>query len=117
LLELIDHVDPLVMPLVIDEIGRDLGSRGARQTADHRRRRLAPRRRAYLRVKAIEALGRIHAPESTSTLKRLVEAKKVFGWVQPEELRIAALQALEKLDPDWFRDFLPRVELTRKISR
>src|SRR2546425_8173738 len=27
----------------------------------------------YLRVKAIEALGRIHASESVSTLKRIVE--------------------------------------------
>jgi len=61
-----------------------------------------------LRVKAIEALGRIHAPESASTLKRLVEAKKVFGWVEPQEVRIAALQALEGLDPDWVHDFLPQ---------
>jgi hypothetical protein len=59
-------------------------------------------------VKAIEALGRIHAPESVSTLKRIVESKKMFGWVHPQELRIAALQALEKLEPEWARDFLPR---------
>ncbi len=39
---------------------------------------------------------------------RLVEAKKVFGWVEPQEVRIAALQALEKLDPNWARDFLPK---------
>jgi len=62
----------------------------------------------YLRVKAIEALGRIQAPESTRSLKRVVEAKKVFGWVEPQEVRIAALQALEKLDPDWVREYLPK---------
>jgi len=41
-------------------------------------------------------------------LKALLEAKKVFGWVQPQELRIAALQALENSDPEWVRDYLPK---------
>jgi len=108
LLELIDHVDPLVMPLVIDEIGVTSDREALGKLLTIADGDLPPGGGPYLRVKAIEALGRIHAPESTSTLKRLVEAKKVFGWVQPEELRIAALQALEKLDPDWFRDFLPK---------
>jgi hypothetical protein len=62
----------------------------------------------YLRVKAIEALGRISAPESISSLQRIVSARKVFGWAHPQELRIAALQALEKLQPDWFSEFCPR---------
>ena len=108
LLELIDHVDPLVTPLVIDEIGVTSDREALGKLLTIADGDLPPGGGPYLRVKAIEALGRIHAPESTSTLKRLVEAKKVFGWVQPEELRIAALQALEKLDPDWFRDYLPK---------
>jgi hypothetical protein len=108
LLELLDHVDPLVMPLVIDEIGvaADRDALGKLLTiADGD---LPPGSGDYLRVKAIEALGRIHAPESVNTLKRLVEAKKVFVWVHPQELRIAALQALQKLDADWVYDFLPK---------
>jgi len=108
LLELIDHVDPLVTPLVIDEIGVTSDREALGKLLTIADGDLPPGGGPYLRVKAIEALGRIHAPESASTLKRLVEAKKVFGWVQPEELRIAALQALEKLDPDWFRDCLPK---------
>jgi len=108
LLELIDHVDPLVTPLVIDEIGVTSDREALGKLLTIADGDLPPGGGPYLRVKAIEALGRIHAPESTSTLKRLVEAKKVFGWVQPEEVRIAALQALEKLDPDWFRDYLPK---------
>jgi hypothetical protein len=108
LLELIDHVDPLVTPLVIDEIGVTSDREALGKLLTIADGDMPPGGGPYLRVKAIEALGRIHAPESTSTLKRLVEAKKVFGWVQPEELRIAALQALEKLDPDWFRDYLPK---------
>src|SRR5439155_14623326 len=53
-------------------------------------------------------VGRINAPESISTLKRIAESKKVFGWLHTKELRIAALQALEKLDPEWVREFLPK---------
>ena len=67
----------------------------------------------FLRVKAAEALGRIHAPESIAALQRIVTAKKVFGWVHPQELRIAALQALEKLDSAWAAQFLPKSGLDK----
>ena len=108
LLELLDHVDPLVTALVIDEIGVTADREALGKLLTIADGDLPPGGGPYLRVKAIEALGRIQATESASTLKRLVEAKKVFGWVQPQELRIAALQALEKLDPDWVRDYLPK---------
>ena len=108
LLELLDHVDPLVMPLVIDEIGvsGDRGALGKLLTiADGD---LPNGGAEFLRVKAIEALGRIHAPETLTTLKRIVETKKMFSWGYPQELRIAAMQALEKLDPEWGREFWPK---------
>ena len=108
LLELLDHVDPLVMPLVIDEIGvaGDREALGKLLTiADGD---LPTGGAEFLRAKAIEALGRIRAPETLTTLKRIVEAKKMFAWVYPQELRIAAMQALEKLDPEWERNFLPK---------
>jgi hypothetical protein len=114
LLELLDHVDPLVMPLVIDEIGvaADRDALGKLLTiADGD---LPAGASAYLRVKAIEALGRIHAPESVTTLKRIVETKKMFGWLHPQELRIAAFQALEKLEPGWALDFLPKSGIERE---
>ena len=108
LLELLDHVDPLVTPLVIDEIGVTADREALGKLLTIADGDLPPGGGSFLRVKAIEALGRIQAQESASTLKRLVEAKKVFGWVQPLELRIAALQALDKLDPDWVQNYLPR---------
>jgi hypothetical protein len=107
LLELLDHVDPLVMPLVIDEVGVTSDREALGKLLTIADGDLPPGGGQYLRVKAIEALGRIQAPESARTLKRLVETKKVFGWAQPQELRIAALQALEKLEPDWVRGYLP----------
>jgi hypothetical protein len=114
LLELLDHVDPLVMPLVVDEIGvtADRDALGRLLTiADGD---LPPGGGQYMRVKAIEALGRIHAPESISTLRRILEAKKMFSWIHPQELRIAALQALEKLDPEWVREFSPKSGIERE---
>jgi hypothetical protein len=106
LLELLDHVDPLVTPLVIDEIGVTADREALGKLLTIADGDLPTGGGPYLRVKAIEALGRIQAPESASTLKRLVESKKVFRWVEPQELRIAALQALEKIDPEWVRNYL-----------
>jgi hypothetical protein len=107
LLNILDHVDPLVMPLVVDEIGisQDREALGRLLTlADGD---LPAGAGQFLRLKAIEALGRLEAPESVSALKRILESRKVFGWATAQELRIAALQVLEKLDPDWAREYLP----------
>ena len=108
LLELLDHVDPLVTPLVIDEIGVSSDREALGKLLTIADGDLPTGGGPYLRVKAIEALGRINAPESVSTLKRIAESKKVFGWLHPQELRIAAVQALEKLDPPWVCEFLPK---------
>jgi hypothetical protein len=114
LLELLDHVDPLVMPLVIDEIGVAADREALGKLLTIADGDLPAGASAYLRVKAVEALGRIHAPESVSTLKRILEAKKIFGWAHPQELRIAAYQALEKLEPEWALAFLPRGGIERE---
>ena len=114
LLELLDHVDPLVTPLVIDEIGVTADREALGKLLTIADGDLPTGGGPYLRVKAIEALGRINAPESVSTLRRIAESKKVFGWAHPQELRIAALQALEKLDPAWVRDFLPKSGIERE---
>jgi hypothetical protein len=113
LLELLDHVDPLVMPLVIDEIGISADREALGRLMNIVDGDLPVGAGQFLRVRAAEALGRIHAPESVAALKRVVEAKKVFGWANPQELRIAALQALEKLDPSWAREFSPRSGLSK----
>jgi len=107
LLELLDHLDPLVMPLAIDEIGvtEDREALGRLLTIVDGD--LPVGAGTYLRVKAVEALGRIQAPEAVTALKRVLEAKKFLGFLHPQELRIAAMQALEKLDPGWAASFLP----------
>ena len=114
LLELLDHVDVLIMPLVIDEIGVTSDREALGRLLTIVDGDLPVGGGPYLQVKTIEALGRIHAPESTTTLKRIVESKKMFGWVHPQELRIAALQALAALEPDWARDFVAKSGIDRE---
>ena len=113
LLELLDHLDPLVMPLAIDEIGVTEDREALPRLLTIADGDLPAGAGIYLRVKAVEALGRIVATESITALKRIVEAKKFLGWVQPQELRIAAWQALEKLDPIWAIAFLPLSNLDK----
>ena len=113
LLKLLDYVDPLVMPLVIDEIGITADREALGRLMNIVDGDLPAGAGPFLRVRAAEALGRIHAPESITALKRIVETKKVFGWAHPQELRIAALQALEKLDPVWARDFFAKSGLNK----
>jgi len=107
LLALLDHVDPLVMPLVLDEIGMTGDRESLGRLLTIAEGDLPADAAPYLRVKALEALGRLRAPESIHTLRRIVEAKKIFGWANPQELRIAAFQALAKMDPEWAKKFLP----------
>ncbi len=108
LLELFDILDTLIKPLAIDEIGMS-----GEKTADMRLLRIAegdlPRGSTdYLRLKAIEALGRLRTAGAEAILRRVAEARKTFRWANPSELRVVAAQALEKIDPEWMRDFVPR---------
>ena len=113
LLDLLDHVDPLIMPMIIDELGVAGEREALGRLMNIVNGDLPEGATPYLRVKAAEALGRINAPDSVAALKRIVESKKVFGWTHPQELRIAAWQALEKLDPAWAREFLPKSGLDK----
>jgi len=107
LLAILDFVDPIIMPLVVDEAGMSEEREALGRMLTLADGDLPAGAAAFLRVKAIEALGRLKAPESANALKRILEARKLLGWVHPQEMRIAALQALEKLEPDWVKEFLP----------
>lgn len=76
---------------------------------------LLPQGADYLRVKAIEALGRMRAADAEAPLRNFVEARRAFGWTYPEEIRMAAAQALAKIDPDWIKTFLPQSGLDADV--
>lgn len=108
LLELFDSLDALIRPLAIDEIGM-----AGEKLAEMRLLRIAegdvPKGSTdYLRLKAIEALGRLRTSGSETVLRRIAETRKAWRWTYASELRVVSAQALEKIDPEWVRDFLPR---------
>ena len=99
LLELLEILDPLVLPQAIDEIGMS-GDRTAIPPllvmADAGE---AQDRSALLQLKAVESLGRLREPDAVPVLRNLLENKKMWKWANHRELRIAAAQALAKIDP------------------
>ena len=107
LLKLLDHVDPILMPLAIDEVGVTGDNEALGRLQNIIDGDMPTGSGPFLQVKAIEAIGRIHAPESARSLMRILEARKVFGWQHPQEIRIAALQALEKLNPELAAEYRP----------
>jgi hypothetical protein len=111
----IEAFDTMVLPLALDEIGMC----GDQETAPKLLRLaegdILPDGSDYLRVKAIEALGRMRASGAAGHMRRFVESKKAFGWTYPEEIRTAAAQALMKLDPEWMTQYLPQSGLDDKV--
>ncbi len=66
----------------------------------------------YLRLKAIEALGRLRTPGAEGVLRKIAEARKTFSWANPSELRLVAAQAMDKLVPVWVKFFMPNSGLS-----
>ena len=99
LLELAEVLDPLILPQAIDEIGMSGDLSAAPPLIAMARPGDATSRPPFVQLKAVESLGRLKDPEAVSILREIVEAKKTFGWLNHRELRIAAAQALAKIDP------------------
>jgi PilZ domain len=104
----LEAFDSAVVSLALDEIGMCGDPDLAPKLLQLAEGKLLPQGSDYLRVKAIEALGRIRAPVAVEHLRKFVESRKTFGWVYPEEIRIAAAQALIKIDPEWMKGFIPQ---------
>lgn len=112
LLQLFDILDALIRPLAVDEIGMS-----GEKSSDMRLLRIAegdlPRGSTdFLRLKAIEALGRLRTSGAEAVLRKVAEARKAWRWANPSELRVVAAQAMEKIDSEWSRDFIPRSGLS-----
>ncbi|HKF24552.1 MAG TPA: HEAT repeat domain-containing protein, partial [Candidatus Acidoferrum sp.] len=96
LLSILGALDRLIKPLALDEIGMtglpeaipallDLASSDGIS--------------GYVRLKAVEALGRLRATAAAPSLQTILEARQVWRWQYPAELRVAAAQALQRIDP------------------
>jgi hypothetical protein len=99
LLELLELLDSLILPEAIDEIGMSQDRSASASLIALATAGEAQNRPAFVQLKAIESLGRLREMDAVSVLRTIVEDKKLFGYSQHRELRIAAIQALSKIDP------------------
>jgi hypothetical protein len=102
-------LDPVLLALAIDEIGLSedascIPSMMRLAEGDMTRSGGGP----FIRLKAIEALGRLRALEAAEMLRVIAETRHMFRWTHPSELRLAAVQSLAKIDEAWGNDFIPR---------
>jgi hypothetical protein len=115
LAESLELFDPMIVPLALDEIGMCGDTETAPKLLRIAEGEILAQGSEYFRVKAIEALGRMRAPAAAGHLRRFVESRKTFGWAYPDEIRMAAAQALMKLDPEWMQAFLSNSGLDAKV--
>ena len=99
LLELLELLDSHILPEAIDEIGMSQDKSASASLIALAAAGEAHNRPPFVQLKAIESLGRLREPEAVPVLRAIVSDKKFFGYNQHRELRIAAIQALSKIDP------------------
>jgi hypothetical protein len=99
LLELLELLDSLILPEAIDEIGMSQDRSASSSLIALATAGEAQNRPPFVQLKAVESLGRLREIDAVPALRTIVEDKKLFGYTQHRELRIAAIQALSKIDP------------------
>jgi len=96
LVSLYDSLDLLIRPLAIDEMGMSGQPQCIEKLMELAQNDDTP---PYPRLKAVEALGRLRAAAGAPLFLHFLDARQVWRWVYPSELRIAAAQALTRIDP------------------
>ncbi|PYU67239.1 MAG: hypothetical protein DMG49_19440, partial [Acidobacteria bacterium] len=89
-------LDVLIRPLAIDEMGMSGQASCIPKLMELLQNDETP---AFTRVKAVEALGRLRASGASALFQHILDTRQVWRWVYPNELRIAAAQALVRVDP------------------
>jgi hypothetical protein len=99
LVELLELLDSLILPEAIDEIGMSQDHNASSSLIALATSGEAQNRPPFVQLKAVESLGRLRETDAVPVLRTIVEDKKLFGYSQHRELRIAAIQSLAKIDP------------------
>ncbi|HET9994519.1 MAG TPA: HEAT repeat domain-containing protein [Candidatus Acidoferrum sp.] len=96
LIALYDSLDVMIRPLAIDEMGMSGQGSCIPKLIELVQNDETP---GFTRVKAVEALGRLRASGASALFQHILDTRQVWRWVYPNELRIAAAQALLRVDP------------------
>ena len=96
LVSLYDSLDMLIRPLAMDEMGMSGSPDCIPKLVEVASNEANS---GYIRIKAVEALGRLKASAASPLLQHFLEAKQVWRWQYAAELRVAAAQAYSRIDP------------------
>src|ERR1700722_19800358 len=111
LVALYDSLDPLIRPLAIDEMGMSGHPVCIQKLLELAQDGTTP---GFTRLKAVEALGRLRATAASQLLQHIMEARQLWRYSHNDELRIAAAQALMRIDPSLALEKLAPSGLDRK---
>jgi hypothetical protein len=89
---------PLVVPMMIDQIGLAQETTAVAQLMEIAAGEHEILRDQFVRIKAIEALGRMKASEAAEVLRSLAESREGLTYAEPSGLRAAAEDALAMLE-------------------
>jgi hypothetical protein len=112
LLSIFGSLDPLAKTLVLDEIGLCGDATVSPLLMQLAESESSEPGADFLRLKAIEALGRLRAASASPLLQRIAQQKNSWLRSSGGELRIAALQALAKIDSRAAETMLPHAALS-----
>jgi len=89
---------PMVVPMMIDQIGLAQETTAVPQLMEIAAGGHEVLRDQFVRIKAIEALGRMHATEAVELLLTLVDSREGLSYAEPLGLRTAAEDALSLIE-------------------
>jgi hypothetical protein len=95
---IIADAHPLVVPMMIDQIGLAQETTAVPQLMEIAAGEHEILRDQFVRIKAIEALGRMRATEAAELLRQLAEGRDGLAFAEPAGLRSAAEEALSLIE-------------------
>jgi hypothetical protein len=104
-------LDVLIRPLAIDEMGMSGQPDCIPMLLSLAENEMTS---GFIRVKAIEGLGRLRATVAGALLAHMMDARQLWRWQYPEELRLASAQALLRIDANTAIDKLAPCGFDRK---
>src|SRR5712671_1946945 len=111
LVALYESLDVMIRPLAIDEMGMSGRPECIPRLLELAENEATP---GFIRVKSIEALGRLRATAVSAYLQHIMDARQLWRWQYPEELRIVSAQSLMRIDANVALDKLAPCGLDRK---
>jgi hypothetical protein len=89
---------PMVVPMMIDQLGLAQETTAVPQLMEIAAGEHEVLRDQFVRIKSIEALGRMHASEAAELLRKLAESREGLTYAEPAGLRAAAEDALALIE-------------------